>query len=51
LEKSEIIALLFLSKQDLSHLKTYGDYIDQFNETEKQVKAVLENRKSKSSPD
>lgn len=48
MEKSEIITLLFLSKQDLSHLVKLGDYIKQFDEVEKQVKSLLENNEFKS---
>lgn len=44
MEKSEAITLLYLMNQDLSHLSSVSDYIDQFNETEKQVKSVIQTK-------
>lgn len=44
--KAEIIALLFLSNTDLSHLETIVDYVDQFDEAVRQVQAVLESREN-----
>lgn len=43
MKKSEILALLFLLKNDLDSLKSLSDYVKQFNEIEKQFAGVMEN--------
>lgn len=47
--KSEMIALLFLCKSDLSHLETLNDYIDQFDEIARQVQGIIENKETSNS--
>lgn len=51
MKKSEILTLLFLSHQDLNHLETLTDYVEQFETIEKQFAGILSDRESKSSSD
>jgi len=48
MKKSELLTLLFLSHRNLDHLETLSDFIDQFDEIEKQFQSLLDNRESKS---
>ena len=50
-KRSEIIALLFLSHQNLDHLKSLEDYIEQFDVVEKQVQGIMDVLETKASSD
>lgn len=39
--KAEIIAALWMSNHDMSHLETLNDYIQQFDELTKQIESAI----------
>lgn len=45
MDKSQIIALLYLIKSDTNQLQSLDDYIKQFEVIEENVRGILENRK------
>lgn len=45
MDKSQIIALLYLIKNDTNQLQSLDDYIKQFEVIEENVRGILENRK------
>ena len=48
MDKSQIIALLYLIKSDTNQLQSLDDYIKQFEVIEENVRGILENRKNES---
>ncbi len=46
MDKSQIIALLYLIKSDTSQLQSLDDYIKQFEIIEENVRGILENSKN-----